>query len=108
MPFLVPPGFHYVALQWGIWRAGEAVPLSLFHPRPEWHMCGGYPARRGRGPSGFVQLLRPIARERGLRFGRTTEALDPGRPDAGGGAARRAMIVYTSGTTGTQGRGDDP
>ena len=26
--FLVPPGFHYVAVQWGIWRAGGiAVPL---------------------------------------------------------------------------------
>ncbi len=34
--FLAPPGFQYVALQWGIWRAGGiAVPLSLFHPRPE-------------------------------------------------------------------------
>ncbi len=34
--FLAPPGFHYVALQWGIWRAGGiAVPLSVFHPRPE-------------------------------------------------------------------------
>ena len=34
--FLAPPGFHYVALQWGIWRAGGiAVPLSLFHPRPD-------------------------------------------------------------------------
>ena len=34
--FLVPPGFHYVAVQWGIWRAGGiAVPLSMFHPRPE-------------------------------------------------------------------------
>ncbi len=34
--FLAPPGFDYVALQWGIWRAGGiAVPLSLFHPRPE-------------------------------------------------------------------------
>ena len=34
--FLAPPGFQYVALQWGIWRAGGiAVPLSLFYPRPE-------------------------------------------------------------------------
>ncbi|MGH7200513.1 MAG: AMP-binding protein, partial [Planctomycetaceae bacterium] len=34
--FLVPPGFDYVATQWGIWRAGGiAVPLALMHPRPE-------------------------------------------------------------------------
>ena len=46
--FLAPPGFQYVALQWGIWRAGGiAVPLSfsirgrnwntsLTTPRPRW------------------------------------------------------------------------
>ena len=34
--FLVPPGFEYVATQWGIWRAGGiAVPLGLSHPTPE-------------------------------------------------------------------------
>lgn len=34
--FLVPPGFSYVACQWGIWRAGGiAVPLGLQHPLPE-------------------------------------------------------------------------
>ena len=34
--FLIPPGFEYVATQWGIWRAGGvAVPLCISHPRPE-------------------------------------------------------------------------
>ena len=34
--FLIPPGFEYVATQWGIWRAGGiAVPLCVSHPRPE-------------------------------------------------------------------------
>src|SRR5436305_7468510 len=34
--FLVPPGFEYAAVQWGIWRAGGiAVPLCVSHPRPE-------------------------------------------------------------------------
>ncbi|MEH2139407.1 AMP-binding protein [Nostoc sp.] len=29
--FLIPPGFEYVATQWGIWRAGGiAVPLCVF------------------------------------------------------------------------------
>ena len=33
---LVPPGFAYVAAQWGIWRAGGVVvPLALAHPVPE-------------------------------------------------------------------------
>src|SRR5688572_24903647 len=34
--FLVAPGFDYVAVQWGIWRAGGiAVPLPLSHPPAE-------------------------------------------------------------------------
>ena len=34
--FLVPPGFQYVAVQRGIWRAGGvAVPLAMSHPPPE-------------------------------------------------------------------------
>lgn len=33
---LAPPGFAYVAAQWGIWRAGGVVvPLALAHPVPE-------------------------------------------------------------------------
>ncbi|NND35335.1 MAG: AMP-binding protein, partial [Saprospiraceae bacterium] len=31
--FMVNPGFEYVAIQWGIWRAGGiAVPLCVKHP----------------------------------------------------------------------------
>lgn len=34
--FMVPPSFDYVAVQWGIWRAGGvAVPLALSYPLPE-------------------------------------------------------------------------
>src|SRR5437879_7572746 len=34
--FLAPADFHYVATQWGIWRAGGvAVPLAVSHPPPE-------------------------------------------------------------------------
>ena len=33
--FLVTPGFEYVQLQWGVWRAGGiAVPLCTKHPLP--------------------------------------------------------------------------
>jgi malonyl-CoA/methylmalonyl-CoA synthetase len=33
--FMVNPGFDYVAVQWGIWRAGAmAVPLCLTYPLP--------------------------------------------------------------------------
>src|SRR5256886_14023965 len=34
--FLASPGWHYVATQWGIWRAGGvAVSLATSHPPPE-------------------------------------------------------------------------
>jgi malonyl-CoA/methylmalonyl-CoA synthetase len=101
--FLAPPGFQYVALQWGIWRAGGiAVPLSLFHPRPElqYVLEDTTPAAVVAHPD-FVNLLKPLAEDLGLRFGLSTQALDhpAGQlPDLA--PARRAMILYTSGTTG--------
>ena len=34
--FLVPPGWAYTAIQWGIWRAGGfAVPMAVSHPPTE-------------------------------------------------------------------------
>jgi malonyl-CoA/methylmalonyl-CoA synthetase len=101
--FLAPPGFHYVAVQWGIWRAGGiAVPLSLFHPRPEleYVIDDTSPASVVAHPD-YAALVAPIAAERGLRVGLTTEALDqPSGPLPAVAPARRAMILYTSGTTG--------
>ncbi len=101
--FLAPPGFQYVALQWGIWRAGGiAVPLSLFHPRPELEYVieDTAPAAVVAHPE-FVDRLRPIAADRGLRFGQSTDALAHPLDELPTVAtSRRAMILYTSGTTG--------
>jgi malonyl-CoA/methylmalonyl-CoA synthetase len=101
--FMAPPGFQYVALQWGIWRAGGiAVTLSLFHPRPELEYviedtaCAVVVTHPD-----FVDRLRPIAVDRGLRFSQSTEALNhPLDKLPAVAASRRAMILYTSGTTG--------
>jgi malonyl-CoA/methylmalonyl-CoA synthetase len=101
--FLAPPGFHYVALQWGIWRAGGiAVPLSVFHPRPEleYVLDDTTPAAVVAHPD-FVNRIDPLAQKRNLRFAVSTEALDhvagtlPSVMQS-----QRAMILYTSGTTG--------
>ncbi len=101
--FLAPPGFHYVALQWGIWRAGGiAVPLSLFHPRPEleYVLDDTTPAAAVAHPD-FVNRLSSLAAERNLRFALSTEALDHAQgPLPPVAPSRRAMILYTSGTTG--------
>jgi malonyl-CoA/methylmalonyl-CoA synthetase len=101
--FLAPPGFHYVALQWGIWRAGGiAVPLSAFHPRPEleYVLDDTTPAAVVAHPD-FVDRLGPLAGERNLRFALSTEALDhTAGPLPSVAQSQRAMILYTSGTTG--------
>ena len=102
--FLVPPGLTYVAVQWGIWRAGGvAVPLAVSHPPPELDysvedsgasVVVAHPERADR--------LRPIAEQRGLRFLLTTDLLAGGAGEAVLPALtpdRRAMILYTSGTT---------
>lgn len=101
--FLVPPGFHYVALLWGIWRAGGiAVPLSLSHPRPELEYVieDTAPAAVIAHPA-FADRLRPVAVDRGLRFAQSNDALGYFLSDLPTVAtSRRAMILYTSGTTG--------
>jgi len=117
--FLVPPGFHHVAVQWGIWRAGGvAVPLGVAHPPPELeHVVRDSGAEIVVGAPEFAAVLRPIATAARVRYVPTSEALAPRRLSPAGarlsalmnvpgtplpdvGESRRAMIVYTSGTTG--------
>jgi malonyl-CoA/methylmalonyl-CoA synthetase len=101
--FLVPPSFRYAAVQRGIWRAGGvAVPLATSHPPAELEYvirdCG---ARIVVGSSESAALLGPIAAGAGAQFVTTDALLAAAPPDALPhlGATRRAMIVYTSGTT---------
>jgi malonyl-CoA/methylmalonyl-CoA synthetase len=101
--FLAPPGWDYVAVQWGIWRAGGiAVPLAVSHPPAELeYVIQDADAAIVVAHAGFADVLRPLARADGRRFIATADALAaaPGAlPEVAEG--RRAMIVYTSGTTG--------
>jgi malonyl-CoA/methylmalonyl-CoA synthetase len=101
--FLTPRGFDYAALQWGIWRAGGiAVPLGEMHPVPELaFLTTDSAASIVVAHPEFQAKLRAIARNLRVRFVLTEELfsstkgslpqIDPGR---------RAMILYTSGTTG--------
>nr|WP_310419323.1 acyl-CoA synthetase [Chamaesiphon sp. OTE_8_metabat_110] len=108
---MIPPGFDYVATQWGIWRAGGiAVPLCVSHPRPELEY-----AIVNSGASiivahpDFEEILRPIllalrnsnAQAPNLRSILTSETLpNPVDRLPEVNLARRALILYTSGTTG--------
>ena len=101
--FLVPSGFDYVATQWGIWRAGGiAVPLAVSHPRPELeYVITDADAATVVVHPEFAERLRPIAQELDLRFILTTDLLTgAAAPLPEVDAGRRAMILYTSGTTG--------
>lgn len=103
--FLIPSGFQYVATQWGIWRAGGiAVPLCTLHPRPEleYVILHAGAAAIVAHPD-FETLLRPIAEDHSLRLLLTSdlfsgERQQPHLPEVA--TTRRAMILYTSGTTG--------
>ncbi len=102
--FLVPPGWDYAAVQWGIWRAGGvAVPLATSHPPAElaYVLDDADPIRVVAHPS-LLDRVAEVAAERRLTVLRTPALLDAGPtavlPDVA--AARRAMMLYTSGTTG--------
>ena len=128
--FLVQPGFHYVAVQRGIWRAGGvAVPLAISHPPPELdYVIRDSSAALVTGEPASAGVLASLAEAAGAQFLTMAELLGPERaerpasagssgraatrPDAGEevlpfmekpmphlGATRRAMVIYTSGTT---------
>lgn len=100
--FLVPPGADYVAAQWGVWRAGGvAVPLSLSATEAELEYT--------LTDSGVSQVLVAESHESkvvslcdrlGVSCLRVEEAqAGPERTLPGVEEDRRAMILYTSGTT---------
>jgi len=105
--FLIPPGFSHAATQWGIWRAGGiAVPLALSHPPAELaHVLDdAEPVSVVVHPE-FASRVGDWAERRGVTVVLTTELLQ----GAGSGEQeqfpdvdehRRAMMLYTSGTTG--------
>jgi malonyl-CoA/methylmalonyl-CoA synthetase len=104
--FLLTPGFPWVATQWGIWRAGGvAVPLPLNSPRPELeYIIDDTEASTLVFDTQAATLMSPTAAARGIRAlsydqlsARQPAELPVTTPDIT--SERRAMILYTSGTT---------
>jgi malonyl-CoA/methylmalonyl-CoA synthetase len=102
--FLISPGFVYVAVQQGIWRAGGvAVPLAISHPPAELdYVIRDAGASIVVGSSEDAEMLAPLASAAGCRFCHATDLMIAAPVDKLPHleAARRAMIIYTSGTTG--------
>ncbi len=100
--FLCPPGALYAAVQWGIWRAGGvAVPLGLTHPPAELE----YAARDSQASAliaGAEEAARLNSAAQNINLPLLTAPLtDAPHADLPRlSPERRAMILYTSGTTG--------
>ncbi|MBI2572044.1 MAG: AMP-binding protein [Candidatus Schekmanbacteria bacterium] len=100
--YLAPPGFDWVAAQWGIWRAGGvAVPLATSHPPAELaFVLRDSGARATISHPTYSYLLRPLAGGLGIRHLELSAALSAAPrplPDLHGD--RRAQVFYTSGTS---------
>jgi len=108
---LVPPTHAYVVGQWATWIAGGVtVPLSPAHPASEWQ----YVAEDARATLAIVapeyeDAFAPVARALGLRVLAPVAPQDPFADDEVShpahppwptlSAERRALMLYTSGTT---------
>lgn len=102
--FLVHPSFEYVATQWGIWRAGGiAVPLAVTYPEPELaHVIDDSGAAVIVTEAELAGRIASLAEHRSIPVIHTSEAIDqPHEQFVRTRVARRAMILYTSGTTGS-------
>lgn len=102
--FMVSPGFDYVRVQWGIWRAGGiAVPLCISYPLPSLqYVIEDTEAQIVVAGAEYAAILAPLAAQKGFRFIILSEInqsaiqlkqLPKIQPK------RKAMILYTSGTT---------
>jgi len=102
---LIPPGFRYVAAQWGTWAAGGiSVPLCISHPAPELeYVITDAAASVIVASKEYQSIVAPIARAKGiplldadgLVFVSGSPAGLPSLDDSS-----RALILYTSGSTG--------
>lgn len=102
--FMVSPGFDYVSVQWGIWRAGGiAVPLCISYPLPSLqYVIDDTKAEIVIAGAEYAEILQPLAAEKGFRFIILPEVKKENialkkLPNLQ--SSRKAMILYTSGTT---------
>lgn len=100
--FLIPPGHEYIAAQWAIWRAGGiAVPLSLSATGNELeYTLTDSQSEIVVTTGNLMEKLTGLCRQHDLtllNFDQINSQGDVSFPEVS--LNRRAMILYTSGTT---------
>jgi len=100
--FIVPPSFEYTAVQWGIWKAGGiAVPLCVLHPLPSLkYVLEDTSAKVLIAHEDYFEMLQPLAEELKIQILSLAKVLEEALTELPNiEITRRAMILYTSGTT---------
>ena len=100
---LVTPGTDWVVAMWAAWAAGAiAVPLSPQHPPAEWdYVLGDAAIAVVLVDDTHAEALMPVAQEHSTHVIRLDAVQTvPATPLPAVDDERRAMILYTSGTTG--------
>jgi malonyl-CoA/methylmalonyl-CoA synthetase len=99
--FMVEPGFDYVAVQWGIWRAGGiAVPMCITYPEDALvYVVEDTQATHIIASELFFDIASSVATKLGCSFGIVSNCVGEKKILPEIDVERRAMILYTSGTT---------
>ena len=100
--FMVDPSFEYTVMQWGIWRAGGiAVPLCVLHPLESIkYVLEDSQVNRLVVTEKYFELLKDLSEELSIEvivYDRLQNQTAINLPAVD--ESRRAMILYTSGTT---------
>lgn len=100
--FMVRPGYDYVRTQWAIWRAGGiAVPICVTYPAPSiQYVLEDAQVSQVVAADEFLPLLHPICKNLSLPVRPLDSISQLEKPLPKVHMNRRAMILYTSGTTG--------
>ena len=96
------PGFEYAAAQWAIWRAGGIkVPICLSATIPEWeYALTDSDAGILMSDTAMAAKISPLCERLGVRLVNIESVTSaPAKPLPDISPERRAMILYTSGTT---------
>jgi malonyl-CoA/methylmalonyl-CoA synthetase len=95
---LVTPGFEYTASQWAIWRAGGIkLPICLSATESEWEYA--LTDSQVSIVIADTDKIAPLCERLGIRFVLVGSIQGAAKPLPDIDVNRRAMILYTSGTT---------